>query len=91
MPVKVKIPTQLRSLTGGASEVTAEGSDVKGVISNLEQDHPGLEERILDESGDLRRFVNLYVNDEDVRFLDGLATPIPEGALLSIIPAVAGG
>lgn len=91
MSVKVKIPTQLRSLTGGASEVTADGSDVKDVISDLERAHPGLEERILDESGDLRRFVNLYVNDEDVRFLDGLSTPIPDGALLSIIPAVAGG
>jgi molybdopterin converting factor small subunit len=89
--VNVKIPTQLRSLTGGASEVTAEGSDVKSVITDLEQNHPGLRERILDDSGDLRRFVNLYVNDEDVRFLDGLSTPIPEGALLSIIPAVAGG
>ena len=91
MSVKVKIPTQLRSLTGGASEVAAEGSDVKGVISHLEQNHPGFKERILDDSGDLRRFVNLYVNDEDVRFLDGLSTPIPDGALLSIIPAVAGG
>lgn len=91
MAVTVKIPTQLRSLTGGASEVSADGSDVKSVISDLETNHPGFQERILDDSGDLRRFVNVYVNDEDIRFLDGLATPIPEGALLSIIPAVAGG
>jgi molybdopterin synthase sulfur carrier subunit len=89
--VKVKVPTQLRSLTGGVGEIEASGSDISGLIDNLEAHHPGLRERLLDESGGLRRFVNVYVNDEDVRFLRGLSTPIPEGARVSIIPAVAGG
>ena len=91
MSVKVRIPTQLRSLTGGAAEVTASGDSVTGVIASLEASHPGIRERLVDESGGIRRFVNLYLNDEDVRFLGGADTPVPEGATLSIIPAVAGG
>lgn len=91
MSVKVKVPTQLRSLTDGASEISGAGSDVRSLIGDLESRHPGLRERLLDNSGALRRFVNLYVNDEDVRFLDGLGTELPEGARVSIIPAVAGG
>jgi sulfur-carrier protein len=91
MSVKVKIPTQLRNLTGGESEVQVAGSTLNDVVTELEQKHPGFKERILDESGTVRRFVNVYVNDEDVRFLDGLSTSVSEGATVSIIPAVAGG
>ncbi|MGH2825637.1 MAG: MoaD/ThiS family protein [Actinomycetota bacterium] len=91
MSVKVKVPTQLRSLTDGAGEVPAAGGDLSSLIEDLESRHPGLRERLLDDAGQLRRFVNVYVNDEDVRFLDGLGTPLPEGAQVSIIPAVAGG
>ena len=78
-------------MTDGASEVPAAGGDLGSSIQDLEARHPGLRERLLDDSGQLRRFVNVYVNDEDVRFLDGLGTPLPEGAQVSIIPAVAGG
>ncbi|MGH2752677.1 MAG: MoaD/ThiS family protein [Actinomycetota bacterium] len=91
MSIKVKVPTQLRTLTDGASEVSGAGDDVASLINDLDARHPGLGERLLDGSGQLRRFVNVYVNDEDVRFLDGLGTPVPEGAQVSIIPAVAGG
>jgi MoaD family protein len=89
--VTVKIPTQLRSLTDGASELDAAGATVFELIEHLESRHPGLKERLVDESGQLRRFVNVYLNDEDVRFLDGISTEVPEGASVSIIPAVAGG
>jgi molybdopterin synthase sulfur carrier subunit len=91
MSVQVKVPTQLRTLTDGASEVSGIGDDVGSLIKDLDARHPGLGERLLDDSGQLRRFVNVYVNDEDVRFLDGLGTTLPEGAQVSIIPAVAGG
>jgi sulfur-carrier protein len=91
MMVTVKIPTQLRSFTGGKSEVTSEGATVAQVIESLAREHPGLGERVLDESGGLRRFLNVYVDDEDVRFLKGLDTQLEDGARLSIIPAVAGG
>ncbi|MDQ3771713.1 MAG: MoaD/ThiS family protein [Actinomycetota bacterium] len=91
MSVKVKIPTQLRALTSGSGEISGAGSDVHALIEDLDSRHPGLRERLLDDSGALRRFVNLYVNDEDVRFLDGLETELPDGAKVSIIPAVAGG
>ncbi|MFN2489471.1 MAG: ubiquitin-like small modifier protein 1 [Actinomycetota bacterium] len=89
--MKVRIPTQLRALTGGATEVVASGSTVLEVIDDLDRRHPGLRERVLDDSATVRRFLNVYVNEEDVRFLDGLDTPVPDGARLSIIPAVAGG
>ncbi len=91
MGVTVKIPTQLRSLTDGANEVDASGGKVAELIENLDSNYPGMRERILDDEGQLRRFVNVYLNDEDVRFLEGLETAIPEGARVSIIPAVAGG
>ena len=91
MSITVRIPTQLRSLTDGAPEVTASGTTVADVVSDLEARHPGFGERLLDDSGSLRRFVNLYLDDEDVRFLKGLETEVAEGARLSIIPAVAGG
>ena len=87
----VKIPTQLRTLTGGAEEVDAGGATLSELIESLEASHPGVKERLMDEGGQLRRFVNVYLNDEDVRFLDGLGTAIPDDARVSIIPAVAGG
>jgi molybdopterin converting factor small subunit len=91
MSVAVKIPTQLRTLTDGSDEVPADGATVADVIENLESRHPGIKTRLLDDSGALRRFVNVYLEDEDVRFLDGIGTTVPDGAKISIIPAVAGG
>jgi molybdopterin synthase sulfur carrier subunit len=91
MPIKVRIPTQLRTLTDGAPEVEAEGATVGAVVQDLETKHPGLAERLLDEGGSLRRFINIYVNDEDVRFQEGLETQVPDPGTVSIIPAVAGG
>jgi sulfur-carrier protein len=90
MAVTVRIPTPLRSLTAGAEQVAAEGPTVRAVIEDLEKNHPGLRERLLDAKG-IRRFVNLYLGDEDVRFLDGLDTPLKAGDELSIVPAIAGG
>ena len=87
----VRIPTALRTLTGGAAEVTVDGATVGEVLKSLDADHPGFAARLFDDAGELRRFVNVFVADEDVRFLDGLATPVPDGQTVSIIPAVAGG
>ena len=87
----VRIPTILRTYTDGKAEVTASGGTLADVIDALEAAHPGIRARVLDDAGKLRRFVNVYVNDDDVRFADGLATAIPEGGNVSIIPAVAGG
>ncbi len=91
MSVSVRIPTTLRTLTGGESEVTVDGSTVGEVIESLEAAHPGFRDRLLDENGALRRFVNVFVADDDVRFMDGLQTPVADGQEVSIIPAVAGG
>jgi sulfur-carrier protein len=91
MTVSVRVPTQLRTLTGGAGQVEAEGATVGDVLKALDAAHPGLGERLFDESGELRRFVNVFLADEDVRFMDGLATPVADGQTLSIVPAVAGG
>ena len=91
MPVTVRIPTILRTYTGGASEVTAEGGTLAEVLDDLERNHTGIRARVLDETGAIRRFVNVYVGNDDVRFLDGLGTPTPEGTSISVIPAVAGG
>ncbi|MEY9839253.1 MULTISPECIES: MoaD/ThiS family protein [Streptomycetaceae] len=91
MSVSVRIPTILRTYTGGAAEVAAEGATLAAVIDDLEANHTGIRGRILDDSGKLRRFVNVYVNEDDVRFADGLETATPDGAGVSIIPAVAGG
>jgi molybdopterin synthase sulfur carrier subunit len=87
----VRIPTQLRPLAGGASELAVEGGTVAEVLDALDATHPGFAERLLDERGALRRFVNVFVADEDIRFLDGVATPVAPGATVSIVPAVAGG
>ncbi|HTW99855.1 MAG TPA: MoaD/ThiS family protein [Acidimicrobiales bacterium] len=91
MSVTVRIPTQLRQLTGGEGEIALEGSTVREAIGALDAAYPGIGERLLDESGGLRRFVNVFLADEDVRFLDGLDTPIADGQTLSVVPAVAGG
>jgi len=91
MSVSVRIPTILRTYTGGASEVNAEGSTLAEVLDDLERNHSGIKARVLDETGALRRFVNVYVGNDDVRFLEGLETPTPEGSSISVIPAVAGG
>jgi len=89
--IKVRIPAQLRTLTGGAGEVGIDGSSVGEVLKGLDAAHPGFGERIFDDEGGLRRFVNVFLDEEDVRFLDGLATPVASGQTLSIVPAVAGG
>ena len=91
MTAIVRIPTQLRNLSGGTSEVKADGGTVGEVLAALEAEHPGFSERLFDEAGNLRRFVNVYVADEDVRHLNGLDTPVKDGQTVSIIPAVAGG
>ena len=91
MSVTVRIPTILRTYTGGQAEVPAEGGTVGEVLADLDKNHQGIGARVLDEQGALRRFVNVYVNDDDVRFAQGLDTPTPDGTGLSIIPAVAGG
>ncbi|GIH29319.1 molybdopterin synthase sulfur carrier subunit [Acrocarpospora phusangensis] len=91
MSVSVRIPTILRTYTGGAAEVAGEGGTLREVLSKLDADYPGIGARILDESGKIRRFVNVYVGEEDVRFSDGLDTSTPDGAQISVIPAVAGG
>ncbi|WP_131740323.1 MoaD/ThiS family protein [Actinomadura roseirufa] len=89
--VSVRIPTILRTYTGGEAEVKAEGDTLRAVVTDLEANHAGISARILDDAGKIRRFVNVYVGDEDVRFAEGLDTPTPAGTQISIIPAVAGG
>ncbi|GAA1980843.1 MoaD/ThiS family protein [Kitasatospora viridis] len=91
MSATVRIPTILRPYTDGRSEVTAEGATLAEVIADLDRNHAGIGARVLDDAGALRRFVNVYVNDDDVRFDQGLATEVKDGATVSIIPAVAGG
>jgi len=91
MAVLVKIPTQLRAAAGGESEAEVDGATVREVLDGLFERHAELRARISDEDGSLRRFVNVYLAGEDIRFLDGLATPVAEGAELTILPAVAGG
>jgi molybdopterin converting factor small subunit len=89
--VTVRIPAQLRTLTGGAGELSLSGSTVAEVLKDLDATHPGFADRLFDETGGLRRFVNIFLDDEDVRFLQGLDTPLADGQTLSIVPAVAGG
>ena len=91
MPVRVRVPTPLRKYTQGADEVSAQGNTVKAIVEDLEKSYPGIKERICDETGKVRRFVNVYVNGEDIRFLQNLETGLKEGDSLSIVPAIAGG
>jgi molybdopterin converting factor small subunit len=91
MSVTVRVPTTFRPLAGGKSEVVVDGSTVGEVLASLDAAHPGFKDRIFDDDGNLRRFVNLFLADDDVRYLQGLETPVPDGETLSIIPAVAGG
>lgn len=91
MSVTVRIPTQLRELSGGNAEITAEAGTLASVLDGLEAAHPGFRERLFDDSGELRRFVNVFVDDEDIRFLDGVNTEVNDRATVSIVPAVAGG
>jgi molybdopterin converting factor small subunit len=90
MAVEVRVPTILRTYTGGEKVVSSEGASIAELVANLDTAYPGIAERLVDESG-LRRFVNVYLNDEDVRFLDGLATKVADGDSVTILPAVAGG
>ncbi|HEY3942861.1 MAG TPA: MoaD/ThiS family protein [Acidimicrobiales bacterium] len=91
MSVSVRIPSQLRTLTGGLGELSVDGATVGEVLKALDVAHPGFGERLFDDDGGLRRFVNVFLADEDVRFLEGLSTPVEPGQVLSIVPAVAGG
>ena len=91
MAIKVRIPTPLQRLTQNQEEVSLEGSDIQELIANLEKSYPGIRERICDQEGKLRRFVNVYVNEEDIRFLKGDKTTLKDGDEVSIIPAIAGG
>jgi molybdopterin synthase sulfur carrier subunit len=91
MAVTIRIPTQLRALAGGASEVPVEAANVSEALKMLDAQHGGFSERLFDDKGELRRFVNVFVADEDIRFMQGVDTPLADGAVVSIIPAVAGG
>lgn len=91
MSVRVRVPTPLRRFTAGEGEVSAVGGSVREVIDDLERRHPGMRERLLDERGELRRFVNIYLNGDDIRFLDQLGSKVKDGDDISIVPAIAGG
>ncbi len=91
MAVKVLIPTPLQKLTQDQAEINCEGSTIRELLDSLESSCPGIKARLCDESGELRRFVNFYVNSEDIRFLDGSSTPLQDGDEVSIVPAIAGG
>lgn len=91
MAIEVRVPTVLRRYTGGERKVLADGATLRELVDDLEARHPGLAANLVDDEGRLHRYVNLYVNDEDVRFLGGVETPLDEGDVVSILPAVAGG
>jgi len=91
MSARVRVPTPLRRFTGGSEEVNATGATVAALVEDLEKRHPGIKERICDEEGKVRRFVNIFVNGDDIRFLDNLETAIKDGDEVSIVPAIAGG
>jgi len=91
MSAKVRVPTPLRRFTAGSEEVAAAGDSIRSVIEDLERNHPGMRERLLDEKGELRRFVNIYLNGDDIRFLDQLNSKVKDGDDISIVPAIAGG
>jgi molybdopterin synthase sulfur carrier subunit len=89
--IKVRIPTPLRKLTGEKGEIETEGKNIQDLINALEQKFPGLRDRLCDEQGEIRRFVNIYVNEEDIRFMQGKETLLKAGDIVSIVPAIAGG
>jgi molybdopterin synthase sulfur carrier subunit len=91
MPVTVRIPTPLRAVAKGNADVQAKGDTIADLIADLERQFPGMRERLLDEGGELRRFINIYVNQEDIRFLDNRATKVKDGDEVAIVPAIAGG
>ncbi|MCY3772439.1 MAG: MoaD/ThiS family protein [Gemmatimonadetes bacterium] len=91
MSVTVRIPTPLRKLTGNQSEIEIDGETVESLIGNMEASYPGIKDRICDESGKVRRFINIYINEEDIRFLHGTDTAVKAGDRISIVPAIAGG
>ena len=91
MAINVRVPTPLRRFTAGKDEVAAAGASIRAVIEDLEHRHPGLKERLLDDKGELRRFVNIYLNGDDIRFLDQLNSKVKDGDDISIVPAIAGG
>jgi len=91
MSIKVRIPTPLRKLTENQSEVQIEGDTIESILGNMDSSYPGIKERICDENGDVRRFINIYVNEEDIRFINGKETSVSDGDRISIVPAIAGG
>lgn len=91
MAVQVRIPTILRKHTGGAKSVDGKGSTVREVLDHLEEQHPGLRDAVVANGGEIHRFINIYLNDEDIRFIGSLETPVADGDVISILPAVAGG
>jgi sulfur-carrier protein len=91
MSVRVRVPTPLRKFTQGVDEVKAQGNNIRSIVEDLEKNYPGIKERICDETGKVRRFVNVYVNGDDIRFLQNLETALKEGDNISIVPAIAGG
>ncbi|MBI5638712.1 MAG: MoaD/ThiS family protein [Nitrospinae bacterium] len=91
MAVNVRIPTPLQKLTGGKGDVSASGATVKDVIDQMESNYPGFKEKLYNEDGELRRFINIYINEEDIRFLDSDSSSVKDGDTISIIPAIAGG
>ena len=91
MSVRVRVPTPLRKYTQGSDEVNAQGSNVKSLVDDLEKNYPGIKERICDDEGKVRRFVNIFVNGDDIRFLNNLDTALKDGDEVSIVPAIAGG
>ena len=91
MSIKVRVPTPLRRFTAGVDEVTASGDSIRAIIIDLERNHPGISERLMDDKGELRRFVNIYLNGDDIRFLNQLNSTVKDGDDISIVPAIAGG
>ena len=91
MSIRVRVPTPLRKLTGEKGEIEAKGVDISELIEDIEKRYPGLKDRIYDDTGEIRRFINIYVNEEDIRFIDGKKTKVADGDEVSIIPAIAGG
>jgi len=91
MSIQIRVPTPLRKFTAGAEAVTAEGATVGALVDDIERRHPGIKEKICDDAGKVRRFVNIYINGDDIRFLSNLDSPVKDGDEVSIVPAIAGG